>query len=122
MTLTKIIGRSLVVAGIVGLLGCTQEQDSRSRGGSVTKKTSGGVVVKEKDYNRYIVLMDDPAPTFSPVTGIYSYPEGQTGVSAEVDIHAQDKGKNAGIARLVLYEDGREIASAQKAKLHVIGI
>ncbi len=115
MTIRKIIGGSLVVAGLVGLLGCTPEQDN----GEEATQTSKSATVEELAENEYRVFVGDPAPTFLPITGIYSFPEGQTGVSAEVSVNASDKGKNAGIAKLVLYEDGREISSTEDKYLLV---
>ena len=115
MTVRRIIGGSLVVAGLVGLLSCTPEQDN----GKETTQTSKSATVEELAESEYRVFVGDPAPTFSPISGIYSFPEGRTGVSAEVNVNARDKGKNAGIARLVLYEDGREVSSTEGDYLSV---
>ncbi len=115
MTIRKIIGGSLVVAGLVGLLGCTPEQDSEKE----VTRTSKGIIAEELAENEYRIFVGDLAPTFRLITGIYSFPEGQTGTSAEVNVNAYDKGKNAGIARLVLYEDGREISSTENEYLSV---
>lgn len=130
MVFKKIVGGGMVLAGLAGLLGCSDGSPVIEKDSSETKCTPTRCIVGEKDNkdpnrpvkveelaeNEYRVLVNrdpnDPTPYFSSIWGIYSRPGRDTGISAEIFVNADDKDPNAGITKLILYEDGQEIFSS----------
>ena len=107
------IGGIIIIGGLVGLLDYIKKQEREKT------LTPTNVIVEKVAEKEYRVFVGDTAPVFPAITGIYSFPAVQTGVSAEIDVNAWDNGKNAGIARLILYEDGQEISSIENHFLSV---
>jgi len=105
----KTIVGGLVLAGLAGFFGCKDSSNEKS----ATKLPSHSVTIEQLAENEYRCFVGDIPPTFDPITGIYSFPEDKTGMSAEIHASARDKGKNAGITKMILYEDGMKIFSTE---------
>src|SRR3989344_3418281 len=103
----KVIVEGLALAGLAGFFGCRDSSNEIS----ANKTRSHSATIEELAKNEYRYFTGDFPPTFSPISGIFSFPEDKTGMNAKISANAQDKGKNAGVAKLILYEDGMEIFS-----------
>jgi len=75
---------------------------------NIPPKKAPDYQVEEVNENEYRVFVGDPAPRLE----LSSSPKSKAGIEAEIFASVTDSGKNAGIRKFVVYEDGKPIHSS----------
>ncbi len=120
------------LAGIFALSGCTQEQESNNepasalehvvveeQGSEEAAPISGKLRVEQLAEDRYHISLRDIGPSFF---SFRTSPDGQAGIYADIYAYAMDEGLNAGIAKLIVYEDGHELSSIKNNDLISVSV
>jgi len=104
MSLKKTVAKGIIMFGLLGLLACKGNNVSETTSSSPTTSEIEQLVAEEHQ-----LVLDDDFPKFGGINdGIYTELE-KAGISTDITIDTRDKGPNAGIKEIILYEDGQQI-------------